>query len=855
MATPQQLQDRVKNLLRNPEIVTSFFERCELTPFPEGEIRRLFPDLVDEWEIIGQAYSVPWVWVMLQELAISSFLSPTAILFPTPSIRVFCMVWWFILHPGSTGTSQILRTYGEVYDILEARANADRRQLRKEWNDANMARNAADRSPTTANPYHGEVNMVMGSGSSIEGEGKIAAKPQNVGRTCGFMSEGKRFFKWLTQEGGQNEAIVVELYERRTWRRYTINDDRSFVIPFPSFQAIGGVHLQDIMEVYVGDDALGVQGRAGFVYTRPAFKRAREIRSASVTLQQSRFSLEEHLADIFQRAYNAHTPGSPGTPDDQFVRFKEYPFRVYTLTPEAEARFSSRFDNAVQLQEDSYGIDQQKSKFYGKAKTRDMPGALAFHILREARLGHQGATWDTAITANSMEASEILTNYFLGMNENLQGFFADLIARVSSVGSSPTAPGGIAGVATGPAGSRRAAINSYLDTTFATFTGMEPEIQGLLHALATTILQNSPPWTDTPQLASMSGVRMLLGDRNEHTRQDILARACGLLKLLNLVSVAVTTRTHGPPIVYMAKRPLLVTDADYLHALTVLREFGINPGTYICAPSMDAVTEHKPPHAAVPDFYVTAPGRPCEEKIQLLRSMKLVSPRLPLVAAGAASASGDRGAPLLVALPPSPSTSAPCRRVLRAARSGSVDLFPVVGSPAPVGSESPSLAPTQRTMPVEANGGFPSSQGSMGSGSRPDDFLLRENQVGLDVDLALQQVLALDIQGAQAAIAIRNVFHLQVMRARNVETLHGMVEAQRRQDTEIGVVTARIVSLIEQRIPKQSVINVMDAQNYDEAHKNIWKNWVDVGLLHYNSKEGRAADQPWPEHVFSLPHA
>ena len=61
MATPQQLQDRVKNLLRNPEIVTSFFERCELTPFPEGEIRRLFPDLVDEWEILGQAYSVPWV--------------------------------------------------------------------------------------------------------------------------------------------------------------------------------------------------------------------------------------------------------------------------------------------------------------------------------------------------------------------------------------------------------------------------------------------------------------------------------------------------------------------------------------------------------------------------------------------------------------------------------------------------------------------------------------------------------------------------------------------------------------------------------------------------------------------------
>ena len=44
------------------------------------------------------------------------------------------------------------------------------------------------------------------------------------------MAEGKRFFKWLLQEGSLNESIATELHERSKWKRTTINDARSFVV-------------------------------------------------------------------------------------------------------------------------------------------------------------------------------------------------------------------------------------------------------------------------------------------------------------------------------------------------------------------------------------------------------------------------------------------------------------------------------------------------------------------------------------------------------------------------------------------------------------------------------------------------
>ena len=86
----------------------------------------------------------------------------------------------------------------------------DRIQRREDWTQQ-RGREQEDGGPGArrgahgqTNPFRGELNLTLSSGS-LEGEGRVMARPQNLGRSVGYMAEGKRFFKWLLQEGTVNE--------------------------------------------------------------------------------------------------------------------------------------------------------------------------------------------------------------------------------------------------------------------------------------------------------------------------------------------------------------------------------------------------------------------------------------------------------------------------------------------------------------------------------------------------------------------------------------------------------------------------------------------------------------------------
>ena len=227
--------------------------------------RQLYPDLVAEWEIVGKLQSVPWQWVCSVELSLAGFLAPTACLYPVQSIAIYPLTWMFLLHPGSTQTSGLLRLYQDAFDEIERLVNQERAAASADWKASHPAPAANEK-----NPYEGRLNFSLGSGS-LEGEGKVAAQACNLGRACAFLTEGKRWFSWLSAEGTLNETIVTELYERAKWRRVTLNGDRSFVIMFPYFAVAGAVHLPDIAFLFAGEDALGIRGRARFMYTRQVF--------------------------------------------------------------------------------------------------------------------------------------------------------------------------------------------------------------------------------------------------------------------------------------------------------------------------------------------------------------------------------------------------------------------------------------------------------------------------------------------------------------------------------------------------------------------------------------------------------
>ena len=88
----------------------------------------------------------------------------------------------------------------------------------------------AGRGLDAQDPFAGDVSLTAGSGS-LEGEGKMMALPQNLGRSCSFMTEGKRLIMWY--------------------------GTRSFTIPFPFFGAAGALHPPDVVRLCLEDDPFG----------------------------------------------------------------------------------------------------------------------------------------------------------------------------------------------------------------------------------------------------------------------------------------------------------------------------------------------------------------------------------------------------------------------------------------------------------------------------------------------------------------------------------------------------------------------------------------------------------------------
>ena len=122
----------------------------EAEPFHPDPVRRLYLDLLAHWERVGGAGQVPWQYIMIMELSLTAALSPTAVLFALPTLRVYSVIWWFLLHPGATNTSAPVKFYANVLDlgILEAEINARRADLRQTWAEQNReGRRGRTRTP------------------------------------------------------------------------------------------------------------------------------------------------------------------------------------------------------------------------------------------------------------------------------------------------------------------------------------------------------------------------------------------------------------------------------------------------------------------------------------------------------------------------------------------------------------------------------------------------------------------------------------------------------------------------------------------------------------------------------------
>ena len=109
-----------------------------------------------------------------------------------------------------------------------------------------------------------------------------------------------------------------------------------------------------------------------------------------------------------------------------------------------------------------------------------------------------------------------------------------------------------------------------------------------------------------------------------------------------------------------------------------------------------------------------------------------------------------------------------------------------------------------------------------------------------------QMVVALDIFGSHASLAMVNVYFLEAVRTRGLEGLRRSIDLERRRDSEVSYLTNRLIALIEAGLGEETVANI-PGPGWDDAKRALWRAWMDVALLHYNAQHGCGADAPWPE--------
>ena len=178
--------------------------------------------------------------------------------------------------------------------------------------------------PDISNPFQGDISMTAGSGS-LEGEGKLMALPQNIARSCSFVTEGKSF---------SCDCKTMEVRTSPLWSNYT-NVPRGKGLPLMEFAALPSISLSwgsPVLCIHrMLQNCIWKKVLWGFFpYTRPTLKRSREVLEAATIQRPFCLSLKRHCPMSFLRVHKAYSPFN-GPAADVFVKFENYSFRVYEL--------------------------------------------------------------------------------------------------------------------------------------------------------------------------------------------------------------------------------------------------------------------------------------------------------------------------------------------------------------------------------------------------------------------------------------------------------------------------------------------------------------------------------------------
>ena len=540
-----------------------------------------------------------------------------------------------------------------------------------------------------------KFNSTLSSGS-IEGVGLQASEPQNLGVACGFMAEGSKWIEWLLNESGVNRSICTELYERLSnqighpnvflcqcvhashrvplcvqrdlrnspvcsefmlvfprfkWKRQTINAARSFEMFYPHIGVSGNVHVEDIAQIFLQADPLGLRGRMLFFYTRPRFCRLEEIHAANEALNTTGERLSDQLVRVFYKVRKAHLPIFAGK--DAFKYRKDYPFRVYTLAAgDAHLEFKKRFDFHVAAQEENFLEDHEAAKNHGKLKCKHARLIMNFGNLLYARdnpADDNLANWPTAFTHRDVRCAYLVGDFVDALGNTVKEFFAGIMKATKAPNPAATMGPGPQGLATTSTSHQK--LQRVMAMTLADFTPWKvPSCGRAVWEVAGQILAMQTVYIHSTFVKAKTSV--LLRNFPAQQQADIVYVAMVLLRFVRIATVTISTNTTSSKLLFLVKRPLVASSPHIDIFLNILSGFDMAFPDYKFPQDHMLTTASTPKNMEqyeplAPDFV------PNDEMVALvadLRAAVAVPPLAapvavpPPAASGASSSAGDGSA-------------------------------------------------------------------------------------------------------------------------------------------------------------------------------------------------------------------
>jgi len=279
--------------------------------------------------------------------------------------------------------------------------------------------------------------------------------------------------------------------------------------------------------------------------------------------------LAARLVDRYFEVYKAHAVEHLGS--NKIILHLGYPFVNYDFADaDASIHFNESFNEHVQLQEEHYLVDHERSKHHGKLKGKHLRLALNFqNIMNVFTAGMTVEGWNRNVSSTCLKAALLVGAY----QDEVSKFFAKF-AKEHSQRSVDPPKGASRGLprpevlGTSKSTSNNASgfltrFENVLTVNAQDFFASTPEpIRVIVRSFALKILAMRVAWLDSTKLRSQAYLRDFEPE-DEGKREQVVVYAMVFLKHFQFGFYGLSTNTVGKKKLFFYKRrePVLLADA------------------------------------------------------------------------------------------------------------------------------------------------------------------------------------------------------------------------------------------------------------------------------------------------------